>query len=317
MVSCPEFWPQGHNYWIQILTLPLTGLMILYFPWILEWNNIIASLSQGCFWVSYEGLCGQSLYKHEVLHSTGYHSCQLTLPFPRALMKRYWVPWTSSRLFSLFHYKRPSQVLSDLLSHTSARVLLVKDALGLPPDFRATEKAVCYHANWNLLHSFWTLSRSSLSCPRKDWTLLLQRPGLHGYLILCASMGSTMSLLSLCCSRLGYQFFRCWIAASAAFDLLAVTIVKGRKGKSLSSPRKGPEATQCPTSLWDHLYSNLVYNADIQNQKERLMILLKLDEVIMVHMVAVIICSSSNNIVSFWSLQEVKSSHVCFLWVSD
>lgn len=38
------------------------------------------------------------------------------------------------------------------------------------------------------------------------------------------------------------------------------------------------------------------------------MILLKLDEVIMVHMVAVIICSSSNNIVSFWSLQEAKSS---------
>lgn len=56
--------------------------------------------------------------------------------------------------FSLFHYKIPSQVLSDLLSRTSARVLLVKDALSLPPDLRATEKAVCYHANWNLLHFF-------------------------------------------------------------------------------------------------------------------------------------------------------------------
>lgn len=47
------------------------------------------------------------------------------------------------------------------------------------------------------------------------------------------------------------------------------------------------------------------------------MILLKLDEVIMFCVVAVVIFSSRNNMVSFWSLQEVKSSNVRFLWVSD
>lgn len=43
------------------------------------------------------------------------------------------------------------------------------------------------------------------------------------------------------------------------------------------------------------------------------MILLKLDEVIVVHMVPVVICSSGSNIGSFWSLREGKSSHVSFL----
>lgn len=75
-------------------------------------------------------------------------------PLPRALMERCWVPWTFSRLFSLFHYKIPFQVLSDLLSPTSARILLVKDALNPLPAFKASEEAVCYHANWESAQLF-------------------------------------------------------------------------------------------------------------------------------------------------------------------
>lgn len=78
----------------------------------------------------------------------------------------------------------------------------------------------------NLLSFLWALSQSSLWRPSKDQTFLLPRPGLHGYFILCTSTGSTTSFISLCYSCLWYQFFSCWIAASAAFDLLNCSIRK-------------------------------------------------------------------------------------------
>lgn len=166
MVSWPEFWPQGLNYWIQILTLPLTGLMILYLPWILEWNNIIASLSQGCFWVSYEGLWGQSLLS--AWSTISYHSCQLTLPLPRALMKRYWVPWTFSRLFFF-----PFPLQNTLPSP----VWFVKPYLCqfywlrmLSAFCQTSERLrrLCVTMPTGICSIFsWTLSQSSLSRPRK------------------------------------------------------------------------------------------------------------------------------------------------------
>ena len=56
--------------------------------------------------------------------------------------------------FPLFHYKIPFQVLSDLLSPTSARILLVKNALNPLPAFKASEEPVCYHANWESAQLF-------------------------------------------------------------------------------------------------------------------------------------------------------------------
>lgn len=169
-------------------------------------------------------------------------------PIPRALMenlKRYWVLWTFSRLFSPFHYKIAFQVLPDLLSPTSARVLLVKNALNPPSVFIASEEPACCHANWESAQlRFCALSHSSLSCPFKDQTFLLQRLGLHGYFIICTSTQSRMSFISLWCSRLWYKFFRCWIAGSAAFDLLAVSAVKRRGKKPFPSPRGSRSHTQ-------------------------------------------------------------------------
>lgn len=197
-------------------------------------------------------------------------------------MKRYWVSWTFSRLFPFSTTKYPPKSCRDLLSRTSARVLLVKDALSLPPDFRATEKAVCYHANWNLFHLF--LNSVSELPLAPTW----------GLDIAAAAAGSPWLPHSLCQHQQHNAFaqfvlFSPWVPIlqmlNSCFCSLWFTCCnysKREKGKSLSSPTKGPEATQCPTSLWDQLFSNLLHNADIQNQKEKLMMLLKLDEVIVV-----------------------------------
>lgn len=177
-------------------------------------------------------------------------------PIPRALMKnlkRYWVPWTLSRLFSIFHYKITFQALSDLLSPSCARVWLVKNAPSPPAVFRASEELGCYHANWCLLGSL--VRALSLVPSRAHWRIRC---------FCCSGLVSTATALSapapglsLVCAVLAFsKFFRCWIAGSVAFGLFAVSVVKVRQEKPFPSPpRECPEATV----LMENLANGVIY----------------------------------------------------------
>lgn len=93
MTGLSVVWHHAQNFGFRVRTtgykswfchsLALWLGQILYLLWILfpvyrmVWYN---HLYQDCFWVSYKGLCGKTLFQCEALHSIHYHSWQPTLP---------------------------------------------------------------------------------------------------------------------------------------------------------------------------------------------------------------------------------------------
>lgn len=144
--------------------------------------------------------CGQSLFimKYHQLPFTSAH-----LASSQGFNEKVLSILDIFQTFSLSTTKYPPKSCRTFDS-TSARVLLVKDALSLPPDFRATEKYCVLPCQ---LESVPFVSELCLELPLAPIRVRHCCCGwVSMYLILCASTSSTMPLLSLCCSRLDFQF---------------------------------------------------------------------------------------------------------------
>lgn len=162
-------------------------------------------------------MCGQSFFTERhftvcyygkspscgTLHSISYYACQSTLSYSQSINEKpEKVLSTLDTFQAFFHFplQNTFQALSDLLSPSCARVWLVKMLQVLQQSSEHLRSWGVTMPTGSLLGSLIrALSHSSLSCPLKDQMFLLQRPGLHGYCLICTSAGSFMSLW---CSRL-------------------------------------------------------------------------------------------------------------------